>query len=40
MACFFLMDPLGNIMMQYESGFDPYKVKSDLHKLLKISQIG
>lgn len=36
----FLMDPLGNIMMQYEPGFDPYKVKSDLRKLLKISQIG
>jgi len=36
----FLMDPLGNIMMQYEPEFDPYKVKSDLRKLLKISQIG
>lgn len=36
----FLMDPLGNIMMQYEPDFDPYKVKSDLYKLLKISQIG
>jgi hypothetical protein len=36
----FLMDPLGNIMMQYEPEFDPYKVKSDLYKLLKISQIG
>jgi len=36
----FLMDPLGNIMMQYEPGFDPYKVKNDLQKLLKISQIG
>lgn len=36
----FLMDPLGNLMMQYEPGFDPYKVKSDLTHLLKISQIG
>jgi hypothetical protein len=36
----FIMDPLGNIMMQYELDFDPYKVKSDLRKLLKISQIG
>ncbi len=36
----FLIDPLGNIMMQYESGFDPYKVKSDLMHLLRISQIG
>lgn len=36
----FLMDPLGNLMMQYEPEFDPYKVKSDLYKLLKASQIG
>lgn len=36
----FLMDPFGNLMMQYEPEFDPYKVKSDLYKLLKISQIG
>lgn len=36
----FLMDPLGNLMMQYEPGFDPYKLKSDLMHLLRISQIG
>lgn len=36
----FLIDPLGNLMMQYEPGFDPYKVKNDLLHLLKISQIG
>ena len=35
-----LMDPLGNLMMRYEPGFDPYKVKSDLMHLLRISQIG
>jgi hypothetical protein len=35
-----LMDPIGNLMMQYEPGFDPYKVKSDLMHLLRISQIG
>jgi hypothetical protein len=35
-----LMDPMGNLMMQYEPGFDPYKVKSDLMHLLRISQIG
>ena len=35
-----IMDPLGNLMMKYSSGYDPYKVKSDLSKLLKISQIG
>ena len=36
----FLMDPLGNLMMQYEPGFDPYEVKNDLMHLLRISQIG
>ncbi|MFA5982696.1 MAG: hypothetical protein WC782_01660 [Methylococcaceae bacterium] len=36
----FFIDPLGNIMMQYEPGFDPYKAKNDLMHLLKISQIG
>lgn len=35
-----IMDPLGNLMMQYEPGFDPYDVKKDLGKLLRISQIG
>ncbi|MFU8789027.1 MAG: hypothetical protein ACNA7G_08355 [Methylobacter sp.] len=35
-----LMDPLGNVMMQYAPGFDPYDVKSDLMHLLRISQIG
>jgi hypothetical protein len=35
-----LMDPLGNLMMRYAPGFDPYKVKSDLMHLLRISQIG
>ncbi len=35
-----LMDPLGNLMMKYDPGFDPYKVKSDLMHLLRISQIG
>ena len=36
----FLIDPLGNLMMRYDAGFDPYKVKNDLMHLLKISQIG
>ncbi len=35
-----LMDPLGNLMMKYQPGFDPYDVKKDLGKLLRISQIG
>ena len=36
----FLIDPLGNLMMQYSPGFNAYKVKEDLMHLLKISQIG
>ncbi|NOS88896.1 MAG: hypothetical protein HOP34_10230 [Methylococcaceae bacterium] len=36
----FLIDPLGNIMMQYEPGFNAYQVRDDLMHLLKISQIG
>jgi len=35
-----IMDPLGNLMMKYPAGYDPYQVKNDLTKLLKISQIG
>ncbi|MEY3289338.1 MAG: hypothetical protein RLZZ419_1580 [Pseudomonadota bacterium] len=35
-----LIDPLGNLMMQYEPGFNTYKVKDDLMHLLRISQIG
>jgi len=35
-----LMDPLGNLMMKYAPGYDAYKVRNDLSKLLRISQIG
>lgn len=35
-----IMDPLGNLMMKYASGYDPYQVRNDLSKLLRISQIG
>jgi hypothetical protein len=35
-----IMDPLGNIMMQYPADFDPYGVLKDLMHLLKASQIG
>lgn len=35
-----IMDPLGNLMMHYPAGYDPYKVRNDLSKLLRISQIG
>ena len=35
-----VMDPLGNLMMVYDAGFDPYSIKKDLTKLLRASQIG
>ena len=35
-----LVDPLGNVMMHYQPGFDPYEVKNDLMHLLRVSQIG
>ncbi|OAI10573.1 hypothetical protein A1359_16330 [Methylomonas lenta] len=35
-----IMDPLGNLMMKYPTNYDPYKVRNDLSKLLRISQIG
>ncbi|MGR9107947.1 MAG: SCO family protein [Gammaproteobacteria bacterium] len=35
-----LMDPLGNLMMWYPNGFDPYGLKKDLQRLLNVSQIG
>ncbi|TPQ29659.1 hypothetical protein [Methylomonas koyamae] len=35
-----IMDPLGNVMMKYAPGYDPYQVRDDLGKLLRISQIG
>ena len=35
-----IMDPLGNLMMKYAPGYDPYQVRNDLSKLLRISQIG
>ena len=39
-ASLLIMDPLGNFMMRYAPGYDPYKVRNDLSKLLRISQIG
>lgn len=35
-----LLDPLGNVMMWYSPGFDPYGVLRDLQRLLRNSQIG
>lgn len=36
----YLVDPLGNLMMSYESGFDATGLVKDLTLLLKISRIG
>lgn len=35
-----LADPLGNVMMRYAPGADPSRMKKDLIRLLKVSQIG
>lgn len=35
-----LVDPLGNIMMQYDASHDGYDLIGDLKKLLKLSNIG
>ncbi len=35
-----LMDPLGNLMMWYDSKFNPYGLYHDLRRLLRASRIG
>ena len=35
-----LIDPLGNLVLWYDTGFDPYKLVKDLKHLLRASQIG
>jgi hypothetical protein len=35
-----LLDPLGNLVLWYDTGFDPYRMVKDLKHLLKASQIG
>lgn len=35
-----IMDPIGNFMMWYTAGFDPYGLKKDLQRLLLVSRIG
>ena len=37
---YFLVDPLGNLMMMYDDAMSPKGILRDLQKLLKISQIG
>jgi cytochrome oxidase Cu insertion factor (SCO1/SenC/PrrC family) len=36
----YLIDPLGNLMMQFPRDPDPSKMLKDLQRLLKVSQIG
>jgi hypothetical protein len=37
---YFLMDPLGNLVMYFEPGLDPSEMLEDLKRLLKLSSIG
>lgn len=36
----YVIDPLGNLMMFYPGGADPSRMREDLERLLKVSQIG
>ncbi len=36
----YLVDPIGNLMMKYEQGFDPMGLAKDLELLLKVSLVG
>jgi cytochrome oxidase Cu insertion factor (SCO1/SenC/PrrC family) len=36
----FIVDPLGNLMMSYDARQNPHGLLEDLHKLLRLSQIG
>ena len=37
---FYLIDPLGNLVMYFEPGIDPYAMVDDVKRLLKLSRIG
>ena len=39
-ASIFVVDPLGNLMMRYDSKRDPMGLVEDLQRLLRLSQIG
>lgn len=39
-AHIWLADPLGNVMLRYPEDADPNRIKKDLNRLLKVSQIG
>ena len=36
----YVVDPLGHVMMRYPRGADPNRIKKDLSRLLKVSQVG
>lgn len=36
----YLIDPQGNLMMRYPTDFDPTRLRKDLERLLKLSQVG
>jgi cytochrome oxidase Cu insertion factor (SCO1/SenC/PrrC family) len=36
----YLIDPIGNLMMKYEQGFDPRGIAKDIELLLKVSLVG
>ena len=37
---FYLIDPLGNLVLYFEPGIDPYGMVDDIKRLLKLSRIG
>lgn len=37
---FYLIDPLGNLVMYFELGLDPADIVSDIKRLLRLSRIG
>jgi cytochrome oxidase Cu insertion factor (SCO1/SenC/PrrC family) len=39
-GCFFLIDPLGNLVLRYKKDFEGKGMLKDIHRLLKISKIG
>lgn len=36
----YLIDPQGNLMMRFPTDFDPTRMRKDLERLLKLSQVG
>jgi cytochrome oxidase Cu insertion factor (SCO1/SenC/PrrC family) len=40
MGRIYLIDPIGNLVLSYETDADPSKMRKDLSRLLRVSQIG